>query len=399
MAPVSCSRSGWLLVRRDDHWADEHDCPALAVLPEAAWHDMLDRARSELPAAGWLDGQPGGDEVRVSWQGGAAGWLAGFEACQLPAREGEELAAALGGACAALGPLCAPDQVRSWFLRGVSVLHAQSPAGEEPQAPDPDDPWCTLVFRDAARSGTPVGWLGMLPFRSWHAYVEAVHALMDHADPHGGVEASYGSNESIEYDSVREWLQRFRVIPCSDALARCLVPALGRHECVWEEGEDGTSMRDVLVPAWGLLPAPEGCWELLRQHGLPCPSMTCYAHGNAVGTCDACGAHAHRTSPPRPADPALVRLGRGLAAATRFHAPGRVLDLSDVDEEVDVIAWDPTCDLVTVRARSNGTLHRVRPHRVLSTALNGRRLDGLPLAQGVLSGLPTVPVWGWRRAG
>ncbi len=318
--------------------------------------------------------------------------MAGFEACPLPAREGAELATALGGAGVALGPLCAPDPVRGWFLRERVSVEARD--ADAPELPHPEDPWCTLVFDDRSSDGLRMGWLGVLPLRSWHAFVESVHAL-DARSSAEGIQASYGSNEYIEYGSLREWLRHFRAAPCSDALARCLVPALGRHEWVWEEGEVGMSMRGVLMPAWGLLPTPEQCWELLRQHALPCSSMTCYAHGNAVGACDACGAHAHRTSPPRPADPALVRLGRSLAASTRFHAPGRVVGLG----EVDVIAWDAIREHATVRAHGgDGGDQAVAARRVLSVGLNGRRPDDQPLARGVLAGLPSDPVWGWRRA-
>jgi hypothetical protein len=366
----------WIVVRRSDHWADEHDCPALAVMPRSHWDAARVRASAETPT-GPLYGHPG-EEVEVSWEDAEA-WLAGFEELSLPAREGAELARAVGTG-RALGPLCVPDPVRDWFLRG----DATPPSALEPEPPHPVDPWCLLVFRDSSHGGLPMGWLGVLPLRSWQHIVEGALAGPGGDDDDGWddgeVEASYGSNEHVSYGSVAEWLARFRAVPCSDALARELVLALGR---AGSRRTDQGALAPVRLASWGLLPRPRGLWHLFESHAPPVAESTCYAHGNVLGACAGCGPAGYTCAGPGPMDPAMERLGPE-ASCARLHAPGRVTGVGDVD----VVAWDPDAGLADEL--------RVPAHAVLPRPW-GIAVPPGPLALGVLGSLPRAPAWRWVR--
>lgn len=142
-------------------------------------------------------------------------------------------------------------------------------------------PWLLCRFRDDYADEFDVEAIVVLPATCW---AEAMTDLLA-AMPAGGFDASFGSNESIWYASVGDYLSRFAVSPIHDVAAATLVRLLGRAE----PGASPAGWCWRLVTMSGVLPMPVGGhrdWIWQR-----CPMVQtppCKAHGNPVGQCDAC---------------------------------------------------------------------------------------------------------------
>lgn len=143
--------------------------------------------------------------------------------------------------------------------------------------------WILLTFSDCyADEFDPEALIVTTP-EKWEA---AKLALIASA-PGDGFEASFGSNESIEYATAEEYLSNFKRHDISAEVAIGLAKVFGRYRPrhAWAENKI-ISLEWIFVVNFGPLPTPNFDREWTERLGFRAPPRRCKAHGNVIGRCD-----------------------------------------------------------------------------------------------------------------